>query len=288
MTTPDQTDQSFLLPKNFEFRAVPSNRFRPEAQPVASLGPLASFTGTFTGHGFNTIFRPQSTQTPTPLPTLVGGDNVLELNLTSETLTFSQSLGAVPNRGMVQGDIFLNGVPYLHTVSDVTDPKNPVGIHVEPGLWMAVGSTTDPAEGQTLVRMASIPHGNTFLAQGTSSTASRPPTIPAVTIKPPGPRVFANLTANNSGTARIPQDLTSFIAAGTITQKMLDDPNTLLRNHIASQKILSTTTISIATGPASPLFGGGVQNVAFLLGDPAAVTNFAPLGPNAQTLSMQA
>src|SRR5271157_2379733 len=163
MTTPEQTDQSFLLPKNFEFRAVPSNRARPEVVTQAPLGPLAAFNGTFTGHGFNTIFRPQNTESA------VGDDNVLELNLTSETLSFAQSLGAVPNRGMVQGDISLNGEPYLHTVSDVTDPKNPVGIHVEPGLWMAVGSTTDPAEGQTLVRMASIPHGTTIVAQGTAS-----------------------------------------------------------------------------------------------------------------------
>jgi hypothetical protein len=41
-------------------------------------------------------------------------DNILELNLTSESLSFSPSLGAVPNRGSnPQGDIFLNGVPYL-------------------------------------------------------------------------------------------------------------------------------------------------------------------------------
>jgi hypothetical protein len=77
-----------------------------------SLGPLASFTGAFRGSGFNLIFRPDSTLTPTPLPIPVSGsDNVLELNLTRESLSFSQRLGSVPNRGSNgQRAIFLNGV----------------------------------------------------------------------------------------------------------------------------------------------------------------------------------
>jgi hypothetical protein len=38
---------------------------------------------------------------------------------------------------------------------------------------------------------------------------------------------------------------------------MLDDPNSLLRDQISKQKILTTTTIFISTNPALPLFGGG-------------------------------
>jgi hypothetical protein len=209
-------------------------------------------------------------------------------------LSFSKSLGSVPNRGEVQGDIFLNGVPYLQSISDITIPIQPTGIHLEPGLWMIVPTTTNPAEGPTLVRMASIPQGTTIMAQGTSSTIKGKPTIPAVditpfTTAPPNNKIpFASQTATNKNTLRIPQDLTSFIAAGTITQAMLTDPNTLLRNHIASQNILSTTTISISTSPATPLFGGGSDNIAFLLGNAAALPNPAPAGPNAQTLKMTA
>jgi hypothetical protein len=226
----------------------------------------------------------------------VGGDNVLELNLTSEVLDFSKPLGSVPNRGMVQGDIFLNGVPYQQSINDVTNAQ-PVGIHLEPGLWMAVPQTTNPAEGPTLVRMASIPHGTTLAAQGTSSTASGPPTIPAVDITPfvnqpgggtPQKIPFPSQTASDANTARLPQDLSSFIAAGTITQAMLDDPNTALRNAITGQNIVSTTTISIDTDAQSPLFGGGADNVAFLIADPASLTNPGPAGPNAQTLGMRA
>jgi hypothetical protein len=257
-----------------------------------SLGPLAAFTGTFRGSGFNLIFRPDSTKTPTTLPIPVtGSDNVLELNLTLETLSFSRSLGSVPNRGSAaQGDIFLNGVPYLQTINDVTIPSQPVGIHFEPGMWMAVPATTNPAEGSTVVRMASIPHGTTVEAQGTSSIIAGKPTIPAVDITPfstlpPHNKIpFPSQTATTNNAARIPQNLTSFVAAGTITQAMLTDPNTVLRNHIASQTITSTTTISISSTPAAPLFGGGTDNIAFLLGNAAA----SGAAPNAQTLRMEA
>jgi hypothetical protein len=289
-------EEAVLLPSGFRFGEVSSlTALRAISSSVPSLGPLADFTGTFTGNGFNTIFRPDSPATPTPLPIPVSGsDNVLELNLTADTISFSKSIGSVPNRGMVQGDIFLNGVPYLQTVSDITIPSQPTGIHLEPGLWMIAPPTTDPAEGTTLVRMASIPHGTTVVAQGTSSTINGKPTIPVVDITPfstatPTNKIpFPSQNASLNNTARIPQDLASFIAAGTITQAMLTDPNTVLRNHIASQNIVSTTTISISTSPGAPLFGGGADNIAFLLGDAAALTNPGAAGPNAQTLKMTA
>jgi hypothetical protein len=283
-------ESAVSLPSGFRFDEVSSLATpKKTASTPPSLGPLADFTGTFTGNGFNTIFRPDSPTTPTPLPIpITGSDNVLELNLTHETLSFSASLGAVPNRGMVQGDVFLNGVPYLQSISDITIPSQTTGIHLEPGLWVIVPKTTDPAEGQTLVRMASIPHGTTLVAQGTSSTVSGKPTIPSVDITPfltapPNNKIpFPSQTAATNNTPRIPQNLAPFIAAGTITQALLDDPNTFLRNHIASQNITSTTAISITTNPASPLFGGGTDNIAFLLGQTAT-------GPqNAQTVKMTA
>jgi hypothetical protein len=281
----------FAAPSGFTFGEVPSLNVPTRPVPVPSLGPLAAFTGTFRGSGFSTIFRPDNKATPTPLPKPVvppATDNVLELNLTLETLSFSRPLGSVPNRGEVQGDIFLNGVPYLQVISDVTEPSHPVGIHFEPGIWMAVPATTDPAEGPTLTRMASIPHGTTIEAQGTSSTIAGKPTIPAVditpfsTAAPHGKIKFPSQTATNADTARIPQNLASFIAAGAITQAMLTDPTTLLREHIASQTITSTAIISISTDPAHPLFGGGTDNIAFLLGNATASA------PNAQALKMEA
>jgi hypothetical protein len=282
-------EPALLQPSGFSFGEVSSFTTTRDHVPAApSLGPLSAFTGTFQGSGFNTIFRPDL-GSPTKLPVpAAGSDNLLELNLTQETLSFSPSLGSVPNRGEVTPDVFLNGVPYLQVISDVTVPSQPVGIHFEPGLWMAVPATTTPAEGPAVVRMASIPHGTTIQAQGTSSTINGKPTIAAVDITPfitgqPNKKIpFPSQTASNNGTARIPQDLTPFVAAGTITQAMLTDPNTLLRNHIASQTITSTTVIAISTAPAAPLFGGGTDNIAFLLGDASAGT------PNADAVQMRA
>jgi hypothetical protein len=292
-TMPAELTTAVSLPSDFQFDEV---RAAPRTEPshAPALGPLAAFRGNFTGAGFNTIFRPDSTQTPTPLPVPVSGsDNVLELNLTHETLSFSPALGSVPNRGSVQADAFLNGVPYLQSISDVSTGQS-IGIHLEPGLWVIVPPTKDPAEGSTLVRMASIPHGTTINAQGKFRKFSGPPKIGKAEITPflegaPSSKVpFPSQTAGAHGTARIPQDLTPFIAAGTITQEMLDDPNTVLRDQITGVEILETTAISISTSPAEPLFGGGTDNIAFLWGDAAAVRSPHPAGQNAQALRMTA
>jgi hypothetical protein len=292
VTTPAELRPAVSFPSDFRFDEV---RAVPRAAPAAAppLGPLAAFHGNFRGRGFNTIFRPDNPETPTPLPVPVSGDNVLELNLTHETLSFSPSLGSVPNRGSVQGDAFLNGVPYLQSISDVTTGQS-IGIHLEPGLWVIVPPTNDPQEGSTLVRMASIPHGTTINAQGTFKTFSGPPVIQSVDMTPfvegdPANKIrFASQTAATPGTPRIPQDLTPFISAGTITQAILDDPNTLLRNHISGLHITETTVIAISTSPSLPLFGGGTGNIAFLWGDAAAVTSPHPAGQNAQAVQMTA
>lgn len=289
MTNPELAvaAKDLMIPSTFDFGPVPI------APPTPTLGPLSAFTGTFTTrpdtNGFNTIFRPNlgSPITP-PIPPIGPNDNVLELNFTTETLSFSAPLGAVPNRGEVQPDIFLNGVPYVQAITDVTtfmitnNPSDKTGIHLEPGLWMSVPSTTDPEEPSTLVRMASIPHGTTICAQGISQPpVAGPPDIFTASITPNiGP--FPSQTAGDNNTWRIPQDLGPYLAAGTITQEILDNPNKLLSNAIQGQNITSTTTISVSTTTGEPLFGGGTDNIAFLLGDASATA------PNAQTTCMAA
>ena len=235
---------------------------------VPPLGPLEQFVGSWTGLGFNTIFRPSQPAT--------GSDNVLQLNLTTESLVFSNGLGSIPNRGEVQPDIFFNGVSYLQTVNDVTTPGQSVGIHFEPGLWIFVPPTTNPAiPGPSLVRMGSIPHGTTILAQGTSTTIAGAPPIPPVDITPVGAAPVPSQTASDPTTPRIPKVLpvpgTSLTVADW--QAILSDPNSVLRNAIAGQTITNTIVISIASTPVSPLFGGGIQDIAFLVGDPTPNAN---------------
>jgi hypothetical protein len=301
------------------------------AQTDVTSEPLGDLTGfvnpvdptqglVFSGTGFNTIFRPQSPTTTTKLPVPVpGSDNILELNLTTETLSFAAPLGSVPNRGSGnQGDIFLNAVPYVQSINDVTTlPAS--GIHFEPGMWLAVPPTTLPAETATIyTRMASIPHGVTINAQGISlgrKAGKVDFSKITVNINPfpiggaqqpsaPGTRVFPSQTATNQNTARIPQDLTPFITANTITQPMLDNPNTVLANEIASQNMQSFVTLIITTDaagklptpppnptnpPAPPVtsppgFGGGTDEIAFQLGD----NNAPPQKPNANAFKMTA
>jgi hypothetical protein len=278
---------------HFRFDAVPNDTaFRARTSTAPPLGPLAAFVGTFTGRGFNTIFRPNSTVTPTQLPSMPPEgppDNVLELNLTTETLSFSAPLGMVPNRGSGhQPDASLNGVPYLQTISDVTLPGQSVGIHFEPGLWMHVPPTGIPDEGESVVRMASIPHGTTIEAQGTfTPPIPGKPVFEKSDITPNfvnGPlHRFPSQTVTDEKTERIPQDLTSFAAAGTITQEILDDPNLVLANHIANQNVTSFVAMTINTIPKAPLFGGGTDNIAFLLGDAGGTAT-----PNANATQMSA
>src|SRR5689334_18602034 len=116
----------------------------PVTEIFAPLGPLAAFTGNWIGSGFNTIFRPNSKKTPTgpfPISPIGPDETVLELNLTSESLSFAASLGNITNRGVdAQGDIVLNGVPYLQVINDVTTLPSR-GIHFEPGIWLSIPAT---------------------------------------------------------------------------------------------------------------------------------------------------
>lgn len=299
------------LPSSFKIRSQDGRLDqRPQllaSAPPVPLGVLSNFVGTFAGTGFNLIFRPNSgppttTTFPNPISPAAPtppSENVLELNLTTETLSFSDAIGSVPNRGLeTQNDIFLNGVPYVQAISDVSNPitgkadGTPSGIHFEPGLWMHVpATTTDPVLGESLVRMASIPHGTTINAQSLAPTTSisGPPTIAAVDITPfvigSSTKVkFASQTASATNTPRLPQDLSKFMAAGTITQDMLTDPNTVLRNANMGKTITKTTIFTVSTAPTAPELGGGTANIAFLQG----ASTGASAGPNANAVQMEA
>jgi len=94
------------------------------------------------------------------------------------------------------------------------------------------------------------------------------------------PFPFPSQIASNTNTPRLPQDLTKFIAAGTITQDILTDPNTVLRNANVGKTITNTITFTVSTKPVSPESGGGTVNIAFLGG--------TFLNPNADAIQMMA
>lgn len=255
--------------------------------------PISIFVGpgpnrekaTWQGRGFNQIWRPNFT--------IPGSDHFLELNETMETLGFDKIPGDIPNRGLLQGDIFLHGLRYLQQIQDavVKDPDthNPAGIHVEPGVWLTVPATSNPLDGPTLARMGNVPHGTSFVAQGVAfPVINSAPTFQPVSITPfvignpaslvpfPNESTLATPSAFRTGAADIPN----------VTQAMVDNPNILLANAIAGKNIISTTTFHIstipATAPNSPTSGGGESNIAFLNG--GAPGN----APNAQAAEVEA
>jgi hypothetical protein len=227
------------------------------------LGPLAVLGGEWGGKGFNMIWRPNHTPP--------GQDRFLELNLTLDSIAFNAISGAIPNRGLLQPDINMFGLTYTQQISDANVTA---GLHIEPGIWAVVPATSDPAEGRTVVRMASIPHGTTILAQGTATTTAGPPAIPNINILPfliGNPGATFNFPEQNLATPTAFRSPPVQIAG--ITQAMVDNPNSVLQAAIAGQTILSTTTLQISTNPAAPIVGGGTANTAFLAGGAA--------GPNA-------
>jgi hypothetical protein len=257
---------------NFAFRRLQNPALNQRGAGLNDLGPLADLPGKWTGTGFNQIWRPHHATPPDP----PAQDRFLELNLTTETLEFETIQGPIPNRGFLQGDISMFGVTYLQKVSDVVTG----GIHIEPGIWATIPATTDPAEGPTVARLASIPHGTTVLAQGTSLTVNGPPKISDVSITP-------FVIGNPARTVSFPESTlataTPFrsVSNDQITQPIVDDPNSVLAAAITSQVITRTVVLNVATTAASPISGGGTDATAFLQG---SLTD----GPNASPASMTA
>src|SRR6516164_4316584 len=76
---------------------IPTVRISPDNESVLNnLGLLKDLAGTWKGHGFNLIARPDRQ----------GNSNLyLQLNQTAETLTIDPIGSSIPNRGFGQDDI---------------------------------------------------------------------------------------------------------------------------------------------------------------------------------------
>jgi hypothetical protein len=229
------------------FRAVPER-----AALATELGPLNDLPGRWTGSGFNLIARPDHQQ---------GNDIFLELNLTSETLEFSTIGSPVPNRGSAQNDIFLHGVHYLQQIADA---KTKGALHIEPGIWLTIPPSTQPALGETVARLATIPHGDAVCAPGTALRIKEKPKIEPVNTVPfaeggstPAPGAkneFPEYDLSKPSKFRTDASL-----LGGITQDMVNDPTVALRHALHEQTITETVVLQITTH-----HGGGVSNIPFV------------------------
>jgi hypothetical protein len=259
------------------------------AQTGDPLGPLAALPGPgntpgiWTGHGFNTIWRPHRAST--------GQDRFLELNLTDETLVFTRINGEIPNRGLAMSDINMFGVTYIQQINEAGHPDR--GLHIEPGIWANVAQTSDPAEPPTVVRMASIPHGTVINAQGIFQVIpGGPQFIPENNILPfflgqPQP---TNAQFHNVALTFPELDLsipTQFRSASpAVTQDMVMNPNSVLREELQASlqgtNMKSRTFLHISTTNSIIQGGGGTANTAFL------ASSHNPGGGNAKAARVDA
>jgi hypothetical protein len=242
----------------------------PNQQLLDQLGLLAEFDGTWVGTGFNVIARPNRQQ---------GGIFFLQLNSTIETLELSPVGGEIPNRGSQQGDIFLHGLHYLQRVSDFATHAP---LHLEPGLWVHVPATTAPPQAQTYVRMGTIPHGDSIMAQSTLAKAfdGRPTFNPVDTlpfnivqgapipgINQPNPPLQGVPLGYEDPylNPRLPPGLPA-LPPGVTPATVVKNPVVLLEAATSGQDITRTVVIEVSSAGA-----GGVVNIPFVVKNADAI-----------------
>lgn len=224
---------------------------------VNQLGPLAELPGTWKGHGFNLIARPDHQQ---------NNDIFLELNPTDEELTFSAIGGAIPNRGSAQDDIEIFGIHYLQQISDHSTGG---AIHIEPGLWLNIPATTSPQQGPTVARLATIPHGTAVLGQGHFLEVPGGPridfanTVPFPVGQPDPPQGTHNRFPEYGLTQ--PNQFRTTPTPPDVTQDVVTDPNSRLKADIAHQTITDTIVLTVSSVPPPGIdtFGPGAEDIPY-------------------------
>lgn len=232
------------------YRAVPSSDATAE-----NLGPLRELPGHWQGNGFNLIARPDFD------PENEDGF-FLELNLLRESIDITAIGSPVQNRGSRQPDVAIFGVTYLQRVTDATTGG---ALHIEPGLFLRIPATSAPEAGETIARLANVPHGNSFCAVGqpeeiVPDASFRIP--PAATVPfeiggeaPPvgatNPFRAYDLSAETRfRTAPLPPE---------ITQELVDNPAMFNQHAIDGHTITRMTVLPTSTDAA-----GGVENIPFI------------------------
>jgi hypothetical protein len=227
--------------------------------PTASpLGPLTQLPGTWSGSGFNVVARPNKQQRKL---------FELELNQTSEILTFESIGSSITNRGSIQGDIDMFGLHYLQRVNDAVTHN---ALHLEPGLWLTVPPTRQPPAPQpTLVRLATIPHGDALLAQGFARVQG--PGLPVIDGEDTTP-----LHSDSQQPVTAEEHLRPFrqrqATAPNITRADIKNPNRILTAAIRKQDVISTTMLTVDTAFAGPAQPGDIRNIPFIRSNADAIS----------------
>lgn len=231
------------------------------------LGPLSQLPGTWKnlpglpGRGWNMI----------ALPFATAASNLnyrLLVNQYDEELNFTLVDKGVPNRGIrksstgspVQSDQFLVTLDYQQVIAQIAADDFPqsgqaggpgLPIHHEPGLWLYMAN--EVIDGFDIARLASIPHGDSALALGSSSESPGAPVIPDINGLPEG----------------VNQDLANPYLAPyrhfheNLFRGLFDpvSPNDLLKAANQGVNIVKTTTLTVDTSNPT----GGIVNIPFIV-----------------------
>jgi hypothetical protein len=240
-----------------------------EANVQASLGDLGELTGTWMGTGFSLISLPDPGKDP-PFR--------LKLNATREILIFTPIGAKIPDRPRME----FRGLHYFQQTSDAFTSE---ALHLEPGIWLPIPDTPTQT---TIVRLSTIPHGTSLLAQGIA-----PPTRqkkPLCTDPPKiGPANAIPFTLDPELGYRWdetdPKYLEPFLSAtlpAGIPAGASVNPNIILVRDMEKLTFTKTVTIKVSANPVADLdkagladgTGSGLLNIPFLRAN-ANPTSFA-------------
>lgn len=239
------------------------------------LGPLQALPGVWSskGRGWNMIALPFAAQGAPPFRLL--------MNQYDEVLTFTLVDKAVPNRGLTppppsENDQLIVTLDYEQVIKQVAAEDFPVSgkagapdqaIHHEPGLWLYM---INNAENNVDVgRLATIPHGNSVLALGTSDViepVDKGALIPQISGLPIG---LANGDINDPNNRYLTPYkkfadspfLGDLVGTPGFPGFSPVDPSNLLRLALGSLNVKRTTVLHVDTSVQT----GGIVNIPFVV-----------------------
>lgn len=248
-----------------------------EQQPT--LGPLTNLQGDWTGKGVNIISLPNN------FPVNPTAKFRVMVNATIENTEFTPISAPIPNRGNTQDDIFFLGLTYMQKVSDAETLE---GIHVEPGIFLFLPSNPVQVV-PSVVRLATIPHGDSVMAQGGFFTAQGGPQFAVADITPF--TLDSNGNRLNDKNEGYLSALTNAVLPPGITHDIVANPNLLLQQFNdqltkSGKTIVSTTVFQVNATPV-----GGIADVPPfkpIPGDPGGISNIPFVVKNANANSLSA
>lgn len=222
---------------------------------AAELGPLADLVGTWIGtQGWELIAVPAGDPGGREGFTFIARPY-------AEVVSFTPIGAPVPDRGGPAGEMLISGLMYEMRIADLVTNEP---LHLETGMWLYLADVQggQPPD-QPVVRSASIPHGDSLLALGTSSQFGGPPVIPlpSAVPDPVGPDALPGYT--DDWQDLVPSPCNPEVRFNPAT------PNQVLMDALGGLNVVSTTTLSVSTDG-----GGGILNIPFVDAN-ANATRFA-------------